>query len=842
MTHDRTQNVEEVLPPLVKAALRVSSGVTSGTLCAPMESLIDPSEIFELTEKIGHGAHGEVFKARRKDTKQEVAIKILPINEDDEDEGKLLLKEITILKDIKSDYVSKYYGSFLKGPSLWISMELFEGGSAHKILMKLGAFSEDQISVICNHLVQALVAVHDANTIHRDIKADNVLVNSRGESKLADFGVATNEVITTAKQLSAVGSPYWIAPEMLTGEAYNTAIDVWSLGITAIELAEKHPPYYSFLPFRAMYMIGSNPAPTLTDPGKWSADFNDFLSKCLVKEPEQRATSRDLLKHPFVNRGNSKQLVAEVVERYLAGQKADKRKSYMVDDPEVAFNNLKMLTGEFSREELSQSESPPSRQESPVRRERPKSKASTTKPRAKSVMHGNLVEIMIEEQRTLKATLRNKGSAEASAPTDSSAPRSSTDDLRASASEALWKIADVVQLMKDPVKGLDIKDRSHRFRKLERCFVGSEAVSWMMALKPLNMRSREEAIYIGKELLKRGIIECVGQKQQDFMDKKYYYRFCDESTQSKQSVVVLNVNKMWDDQMKPRNACEVAVDLIRQVRSVYCKFYTDEGKSTDHSLLRKIKSDPEYVKFTETTTELQQVEVRSLFGDEKKVFWINIYNALLLHAFVEYPFPSNILARMSLISRTCYQIGVIGKCSLYDIEHNILRGNMGRPAISTVGSRTVTFRDRSRSKSEIDRVNVLMTELVVDPDPRLHFCLHQMTRSSPALFVYTLDSLDRELNDSMVRYLEKNINIVVDSKKKMLMLPKVFEWYLSDFVGVGNEKQLMKLPYWIALLTKSANTSKLGSIASYVDKNPSVKFQYSSYNWDFQYWDGRFIV
>jgi len=194
-------------------------------------------------------------------------------------------------------------------------MEFCDGGSALDIMNALSkTFSEDQIAAICSCMVQGLIYLHSHLILHRDLKAGNILLTSDGIAKLADFGVSAKLQHTVEKRDTVVGSPYWMAPEVISvqkdkTEGYDMKADIWSLAITAIELAEGKPPLFEIASLRVIFLIPARDPPKLQQPTKWSKEFNDFLSVCLQKNPHDRPTSKELLNHPFIKKGLQKQLL-----------------------------------------------------------------------------------------------------------------------------------------------------------------------------------------------------------------------------------------------------------------------------------------------------------------------------------------------------------------------------------------------------------------------------------------------------------------------------------------------------------------------------------------------------
>lgn len=180
-------------------------------------------------------------------------------------------------------------------------MEYCGAGSVSDIMrLRRKTLTEDEVSAVLKDTVMGLSYLHSMKKIHRDIKAGNILLNMEGRAKLADFGVAGQLTDTMAKRNTVIGTPFWMAPELIQEIGYDTKADIWSLGITAIEMAEGKPPHAEIHPMRAIFMIPTKPPPTLKIPDEWSPALNDFIAHCLVKNPEERAVADDLLKHEFL--------------------------------------------------------------------------------------------------------------------------------------------------------------------------------------------------------------------------------------------------------------------------------------------------------------------------------------------------------------------------------------------------------------------------------------------------------------------------------------------------------------------------------------------------------------
>lgn len=253
---------------------------------------------FHLSTELGKGSFGVVYLADDLIAHKQVAIKQLDLEQTDD-----LLevqKEILMLSTCIHDNITRYYGCFIKGHKLWIIMEFLSLGSCADLLTA-GPFSESIISYICGNVLNALDYLHDSGKIHRDIKAANILIGSNGEIKLADFGVATQLSNILSKRLTFAGTPYWMAPEVIKHEEYSFKADIWSLGITAIELAYGRPPLTEFKSYEVIFEIPKGPSPSL-DSG-FSEEFRDFVDCCLKMDISDRYTAKQLLLHPFIKIG-----------------------------------------------------------------------------------------------------------------------------------------------------------------------------------------------------------------------------------------------------------------------------------------------------------------------------------------------------------------------------------------------------------------------------------------------------------------------------------------------------------------------------------------------------------
>lgn len=282
----------------------------------------DPNTIYQNPKKIGEGAAGEVYLATDTRTGEQVAIKKMPINNQN---AKLLVTEIGIMKTSTHPNIVKYFDSFLVGENIWVAMEFMGGGCLTEVLEQFQfiQMTEEQIALVCFSTMRGLSYIHSLHRIHRDIKSDNLLLGDDGSVKLADFGYAAQLTKQKDKRNTIVGTPYWMAPELIRGQNYDQKVDIWSLGIMAMEMAEGEPPYMEFPPLRALFLITTKGIPDLKEPEKWSNEMKDFLSKCLEKDPALRPDANELLKHPFFKKCcQQRELVPTIKQARVYKEKA----------------------------------------------------------------------------------------------------------------------------------------------------------------------------------------------------------------------------------------------------------------------------------------------------------------------------------------------------------------------------------------------------------------------------------------------------------------------------------------------------------------------------------------
>ncbi|CAO1632983.1 unnamed protein product [Parajaminaea phylloscopi] len=306
----------EVLPlPAIESAVTAAGQqfLPSSPSRPAVASGKELSQQYTLLEKLGTGSFGTVYKAMHNESRQIVAIKQIDLEDSDDDISEIQM-EITHLAGCDSDYVTRYYGSFVKGYKLWIIQEYLAGGSCLDLL-KAGPFQEAHIAVVCRELLFGLDYLHNEGKIHRDIKAANILLSASGKVKLADFGVAAQLSSNKSRRNTFVGTPFWMAPEVIRQAGYDAKADVWSLGITAIEMAKGEPPLAEYHPMRVLFLIPKAKAPTL-EGSQFSREFKDFVDLCLIKDPKLRPSVRELLSHRFVKNARKTSMLTELIERH----------------------------------------------------------------------------------------------------------------------------------------------------------------------------------------------------------------------------------------------------------------------------------------------------------------------------------------------------------------------------------------------------------------------------------------------------------------------------------------------------------------------------------------------
>jgi hypothetical protein len=284
----------------------------------------DPEKLYLNQVKIGEGAAGEVYLAKQASTGRDVAIKKMPLTSQN---VKLLCTEISIMKTSKHPNIVEYIDAFQVDDKLWVIMEFMGGGCLTEILEQFEhvQLTEEQIALICLDTLKGLRYIHSLHRIHRDIKSDNILLGSDGSIKIADFGYAAQLTAEKRKRTTIVGTPYWMAPELIRGQQYDAKVDIWSLGIMVMEMAEGEPPYMEFPPLRALFLITTKGIPGLKQPEIWSNEFKDFVARCLEKDVQNRPTSEELLQHPFLKKSCQYRDLVPVIEKAKKAKEASKQ-------------------------------------------------------------------------------------------------------------------------------------------------------------------------------------------------------------------------------------------------------------------------------------------------------------------------------------------------------------------------------------------------------------------------------------------------------------------------------------------------------------------------------------
>ncbi|XP_022165258.1 serine/threonine-protein kinase 10 isoform X2 [Myzus persicae] len=282
----------------------------------------DVDDFWEMIGELGDGAFGKVYKAQHRETGQLAAAKMC-ILEGEDDLADFMI-EIDILAECKHSNIVQLYEAFFVNSKLWMLIEYCDGGALDSIMVELDrALIEEQIAYVCKYMCEGLAFLHKCKVIHRDLKAGNVLLTTSAGVKIADFGVSAKNKQTLQKHDTFIGTPYWMAPEVVLCETfrdnpYDFKVDIWSLGITLIELAQMEPPNHEMSPMRVLLKIQKSDPPKLEQPSKWSKNFNDFVAHALIKDPVQRPTADDLLKHPFVNGDIDPKPIRDLLLEYKA--------------------------------------------------------------------------------------------------------------------------------------------------------------------------------------------------------------------------------------------------------------------------------------------------------------------------------------------------------------------------------------------------------------------------------------------------------------------------------------------------------------------------------------------
>ncbi|KAJ1734865.1 Protein kinase [Coemansia biformis] len=289
-------------PPQAKPKKDVRlSTLSESQIMARMRSIVsrdDPKELYSKVRKIGQGASGNVYKARSIKSGEMVAIKQMDLSKQPRKE--LLVNEILVMKESRHKNIVNFIEAFLLNSSdLWVVMEYMEGGALTDVIDN-NKMNEQQIATVCREVCRGLSHLHERSIIHRDIKSDNILLGEDGQVKITDFGFCAKLSEQRSKRATMVGTPYWMAPEVVKQKPYGSKVDVWSLGIMVIEMIESEPPYLDEEPLKALYLIATNGTPALKHPESLSRELKGFLAECLCVDVQSRATMDELLTQEFL--------------------------------------------------------------------------------------------------------------------------------------------------------------------------------------------------------------------------------------------------------------------------------------------------------------------------------------------------------------------------------------------------------------------------------------------------------------------------------------------------------------------------------------------------------------
>lgn len=426
-----------------------------------------PDRIFKMVYKVGQGQNGAVYKAIDTRDGSMVAIKIIQISPGADYSA--LKQEVNVLRQCQAEGIVGFKGVFADDGNFWIVMEFCSAGSVQDLLTtsKRG-LSEDLIGALLKMILPALLFLHQHKRMHRDLKCGNLLLTHSGECKLADFGIAANFDVES-KRSTVIGTPYWIAPEMIKFESYDEKADIWSLGITVLEMVSQVPPYFELAPMRALYKIAERPAPSLPE-GAWSDEFKSFVGMCLVKDPLARASCEQLLASPFLTSAKAKSFVAEHLTNAIENLPAP------TDDFDRG-SNVDSMMGSFAADVYDADDS-----------------ASFTEIKQESKV-GN----------TKGAALVHIGVA------------------RMKHATSITKFADDLKEFEDKFRACAVvQDRTYHLKKYEDCFVANETIDKLVASKTVS--NRQEAVAKGELLRTIGMFEHV-MKAHRFKDEYLFYRF-----------------------------------------------------------------------------------------------------------------------------------------------------------------------------------------------------------------------------------------------------------------------------------------------------------------------------
>eukprot|EP00191_Tetraselmis_sp_GSL018_P018627 CAMPEP_0177591260 /NCGR_PEP_ID=MMETSP0419_2-20121207/7897_1 /TAXON_ID=582737 /ORGANISM="Tetraselmis sp., Strain GSL018" /LENGTH=724 /DNA_ID=CAMNT_0019081979 /DNA_START=126 /DNA_END=2300 /DNA_ORIENTATION=+ len=662
---------------------------------------------------LGRGSQGSVILVKRKSDNLKYCIKRIFIDDTVSSYRAEVLNEIQILSKLGHPNITKYYGSFIEDGVLNVVMEYADNGSLFQHIQRARhPLSEAQIVKFFVQLLLALQHLHSKNILHRDIKTKNIFVTKRMQVKLGDFGLAKMLGSASSFAQSAVGTPYYLSPELCNGKPYNHKSDVWSLGCVVYEMATfRHPFNGTNLPALIMAIIEGQYRP-LTQ--QYSLQLQEAIEACLRKHPEQRPSVEDLLRFPVVQR----ELLRVDAETALAAAEATEAEA-LCSHP--FFSSGRLLT--------------PLRSAQPV---------SCTAVLAEA-----------EEDRELE-----------------------------------WLVARLRTWV-------EVRDRVRRRVAYFKCFTGRELVSVLVS--KVALESRQEATDLAQKWMDGGVLYHV-DRSEDFSDSDELFRFKDDEVS-----VCLNAKRISDGSV--RLSKDIENTFTNLLIELYDSFLTSRGSLVDYESLAESNIFREFCSFT---CELQSVDLSSLSFNDKVAFFINSFNALVLHGFVVLGPPTRLHQRLHFYNHVSYLCGG-QEYSLNIIEHGILRGNQKIP--------NSYCRTLSDGDSRLENAFVVW-------DPRLHFALNRGTKSCPPIKVYRGDTLDDQLTEAATDFCCRNIKLVRakhEEKESMFVeVPALFEWYRADFGDT--DAQLLR---WIS---QYLDTTEKQVLLEVIERD-AFRVKYREFDW-----------
>ncbi|RCH96672.1 Protein kinase, partial [Rhizopus stolonifer] len=311
---EREKAAQQFSAPKKKVEQRIST-MTEAQVMEQLKRVVtagNPNDLYKKTKRVGQGASGSVYVAFSLSTNVKVAIKQMELASQPRKD--LIVTEISVMKESQHPNIVNYLDSFLLNNSdLWVIMEYMEGGALTDVIER-NTMTEQQIATVCRETTAGLHHLHSQKILHRDIKSDNILLNSQGQVKISDFGFCAKLTDQKSKRATMVGTPYWMAPEVVKQKEYGAKVDIWSLGIMAIEMIEKEPPYLDEEPLKALYLIATNGTPSLKNPESLSKELKSFLAVCLCVDARSRATADELLYHEFTKKAGPLDILAPLLK------------------------------------------------------------------------------------------------------------------------------------------------------------------------------------------------------------------------------------------------------------------------------------------------------------------------------------------------------------------------------------------------------------------------------------------------------------------------------------------------------------------------------------------------